>query len=268
MNILKLTAFFGALFILHACEGGGDPNPTLTSSTDLILNKESAVAYYQFSGDLIDALGSYDGVGNFNSYDEDRYGKANESSRYGFSSNGVLFGYANSNFGDLPLSGGNYTFSLWIKVNSSQIAEGINYRLLSKRLTCNEGDFIDMQFSTSAEYPNRIGFELRNDSQSLGNSTGMGVNNLPVDEWVHLTITIDSDNRRGRIYINGEMSVEKNSWAGTNERIRFNEGSELTISRSPCINGSSVRGFEGWVDDLAVFNSVLTDDEIKTLYLK
>lgn len=251
-------------------------NQSITSSTDfevttgdqLAETDPDAIVFYEFNGNLQDELGNYNGTGNFEKYDEDRNGVANSSGFYGFTSNGSLSGNATASFGQVPIStGGVFTISFWIKIRSSSVDEGISYRLLSKRESCQFGDFFDIQFSNSTN-PNRLSMELRNDGQEFGPTVSLGTNNVPVDEWVHIAFIVDSSTRTTTMYLDGAQVEENNAWVDNNERVSFPDEAPLGVSTSPCINNSSTRGYEGLMDDLVIFDRALRENEIKTLAWK
>lgn len=79
------------------------------------------------------------------------------------------------------------------------------------------------------------------------------------DEWTHVVFTIENANdktqtQRGRLYINGQPQGQIENW-------------ELTLGWKPervmLVLGAS---YVGDMDDLAVFNRALKDEEVKTLY--
>ena len=78
---------------------------------------------------------------------------------------------------------------------------------------------------------------------------------LNPDEWAHLTFTYDSEAGRGAIYVNGELDSEKTDQQGPN-------------GNGPILIGARNGGehpFHGLVDDLAIWQSLLEEDQIQAL---
>ncbi|HSH01807.1 MAG TPA: LamG-like jellyroll fold domain-containing protein [Anaerolineae bacterium] len=76
--------------------------------------------------------------------------------------------------------------------------------------------------------------------------------NLPIDEWFHLAITFGSTTR---IYING-VEVDSGSFIAAGNRRYLKIGSN--------INGDDY--FEGYLDDIRSYTTVLSASQIQTLY--
>jgi hypothetical protein len=79
------------------------------------------------------------------------------------------------------------------------------------------------------------------------------------DAWTHVAFTVENANdkaktQRGRLYINGERQGQIENW-------------DLTLGWNPervmLVLGAA---YVGDMDDLAVFNRALTDEEVKALY--
>ena len=78
---------------------------------------------------------------------------------------------------------------------------------------------------------------------------------LNPDEWAHTTFTYDADNNRGAIYVNGVLDSEMNNQQGPNG------GGPLIIGGR---NGGT-ENYVGLIDDLAIWQEVLNDDQIEAL---
>ena len=82
-----------------------------------------------------------------------------------------------------------------------------------------------------------------------------GQQRLNPDEWAHTTFTYDADNNRGAIYVNGVFDSELTNQQGPNG------GGPLIIGAR---NGGG-ESYIGSIDDLAIWQEVLSDDQIEAL---
>jgi hypothetical protein len=82
-----------------------------------------------------------------------------------------------------------------------------------------------------------------------------GQQRLNPDEWAHTTFVYDADNNRGAIYVNGTFDSEMNNQQGPNG------GGQLIIGGR---NGGG-ENYVGLIDDLAIWQEVLNDEQIEAL---
>ena len=82
-----------------------------------------------------------------------------------------------------------------------------------------------------------------------------GSTRLSVDEWAHTTFTYDADADTGAIYVNGVFDSQKPGQLGPNG------GGPLIIGAR---NGGG-ESYIGSIDDLAIWQEVLSDDQIEAL---
>ena len=153
-------------------------------------------------------------------------------------------GYINIQNSDAPTDFGNrdqgvsasYTMACWIKPAASSFN--------GDRFIFGQGNQgIHHGFRGGAIYHAHWGSDFR--GQSI----------LRPDEWAHLTFTYDADSSRGAIYVNGEFDAEMPSQQGPNG------GGSLIIGGR---NGGG-QNFVGLIDDLAIWQEVLEDEQIQTL---
>jgi hypothetical protein len=94
----------------------------------------------------------------------------------------------------------------------------------------------------------------------ISSSTGQyAVNEFPYNQWHFLSLTWSNS---------GEMILEKNNIQVANsssisigESVFFNE---IFIGASPTLNNN--RYFNGYIDDVRVYNYVLTDDDLTQIF--
>ena len=153
-------------------------------------------------------------------------------------------GYINVEGSDAPTDFGNrdqgiaasYTMACWVKPDQAAFS----------------GDaFIFGQGNQGIHH----GFRGGNTYHAHWGSDFSGTLPLNPDEWAHLTFTYDSDLGRGAIYINGEFDSEKTDQTGPNG------GGSIIIGGR---NGG-VQNFQGTIDDLAIWQVALDEDQIKAI---
>lgn len=94
--------------------------------------------------------------------------------------------------------------------------------------------------------------ELHQGFTSLGSTIALSINT-----WYHIACTRDGTNSNGQIYVNG---VIDNTGVGTQT------GSPGTNNLSIGTRTGSTAYFDGFVEDVRVYNAVLGADEILTIY--
>ena len=153
-------------------------------------------------------------------------------------------GYISINSVDVPNDFGNrdqgieasYTMACWIKPDPASFS----------------GDrFYFGQGSQGIHH----GFRGGNLYHAHWGSDFQGQQRLNPDEWAHTTFTYDADNNRGAIYVNGVFDSEMNNQQGPNG------GGALIIGGR---NGGG-ENYVGLIDDLAIWQEVLNDDQIEAL---
>jgi len=85
--------------------------------------------------------------------------------------------------------------------------------------------------------------------------------------WYHLAFVIDQTNQLLKIYYNGAQApltfASDERFAPEDFAYNFNTAGPFTIGSFPALEGfEPIWGFKGHLDDMRVYNRVLTDDEI------
>ncbi|MBU1236886.1 MAG: DUF11 domain-containing protein [Gammaproteobacteria bacterium] len=88
---------------------------------------------------------------------------------------------------------------------------------------------------------------------------------IPLNQWTHIAITMDSTpgNRRQRIYINGVQDANTNNWTGTlaTNSCPFYIGGDIgTNSGCALIPG---RNFRGMIDEASIYDYEMTAAEVQ-----
>ena len=147
------------------------------------------------------------------------------------------------------------TFSFWINKRSASANAGAIY----KRTSGSAGYSIDIFTSGAVSFT--IG-DLFSNNNRIGNDTSSTMN---LNQWYHVAVTYDgSINSSGiKIYFDGvlqPMTSAIDNWGGgsSSNGLDFSLGARET--------GTS-RLLDGKMDEVRMYNRVLTTDEIKQLYL-
>ncbi len=145
------------------------------------------------------------------------------------------------NFTSDPIGTGQLTISMWIKPKSfasSGLGTMIWGNTTRFRLNSSNGkrlEFTSDSFTTSAFAEN---------------------NSMVLNKWSHVVVTRDSSNQ-ANFYINGVLSGTANQSSGT--------PSGTTIG-GVCESSSSSNRFDGMIDDIKIYNTVLSTTNIINLY--
>lgn len=225
------------LFVLGVSLGANAQIPT----TDLI-------CYYPFTTNANNMSGTGNNHGTENNiiYVADRAG--NPSSAI------YLNNFdASIDFGDVPITTPNFTLSYWMAYNAISNGE---VRLMSKRGACVAGNFFDISVSAHA-----TNMECYADAgtSNLNSNAGETIN---PSEWIHVAYVVDSVGQETRKYINGVLESSK-PWNG--QAYTIDNAYSLILGYSSCIDGVTVRRYEGLFDDFRIYSAVLSAQEIESL---
>jgi len=211
------------------------------------------VGYWPFCGNANDESGNgNDGVVNGATLTEDRFGVSGQAFYFNGQEDRIEIGNSSS------LSPTSLSISAWIKVPSSNIANGYT-SLIAKwwqGLSCeNNSDSYLLYIDNSVN--SIIGASQYNTSSPTFLSSD--VNSIETDQWYHLTFIHDELDGQ-LLYLNGNL-IASNGISGalcpTTNNLFFG-----------CDNnqGTLWRFFNGFLDDIGIWNRALTAEEIALLY--
>jgi hypothetical protein len=244
----------------NVCPGGS----TTLTSTDLnnisstnCLNASSQLqiglqAFYPFCGNANDiSESSLNGTVVGATLTSDRFGNLN--SAYSFGQNQQI---------NIPNTSGKNTYPLTISLwyNPSALTTGQNGNLFSKYTVASWNGFglgfFDHTFAGQgiAAAP----FYLRDTSNrviGLYNEPAFNQSNVHFNTWYNVVFTLDANG--GKIYLNGQL-IDTHNWTGT-------------AGPSNCgdlwkIGGKWDYWFNGKIDDVAIWNRVLSPIEVQEIY--
>ena len=186
------------------------------------------IAYYPFNGNVNDASGNgYSGYLNGPTYGTNRFGAINSALKF----NGINNTFVVTN---LPLLNESFSYSAWIRIagpNSYDLESFGANQFWNFSFAYNENQF--------ALYDNV------NHSWFCGN---VGTTS-PINSWIQVVITYDNTNLE-QIYYNGAL-MNHNIVQLPISGLGYNQ---LYVGTD---NGAQDQAFNGWIDDIRIFNHAL-----------
>ncbi len=218
---------------------------SFTTSSEIPL--DGLVAYYPFNGNAIDETGNgHDGaiIGEV-ALCEDRKGNVNSAYRF----SGEPFNYISvEDAVDLHLS--TFTLNAWMYIDADDYS--INAFLICKGRDVNDGSYCLRIHDVNAQ-------------NYYGGINGAGVEELPeVRVWHMLTGTVQGD--QAKFYIDGVLMDEKtlsSSFEYNNE-----ESMALGMHYYSGVPDFYTYPLLGMLDDVRIYNRVLTIEEIQALFVE
>jgi alpha-tubulin suppressor-like RCC1 family protein/Leucine-rich repeat (LRR) protein len=217
---------------------------TVTSLIPTYIPSNGLIAYYPFTGNANDASGNgYNGTVTGAVLITDKEG--NPNSAYSF--DGVN-SYIDAVIATIPQNNAPRTISGWFKTNSPNFAEN-NYSTIF-----NYGNLSTTQrFALSIYSKGYLDFITASDFSN--NDLGVQ-NNYLNNTWYFFTITYDGT--KVSLFVDGNYIDGKNITLNTINKT-FRIGKRITgDTYNECFKGS--------IDDIGIWNRVLTPDEITLLY--
>ncbi len=256
---------------LTSSEGGAFDGKTLTfitGSTPVTPPQvDHQVAFWRFNGNTNDYMGMQSTVVEKLSYDVDRHGESNAAGSFNGEGD-ILEIEANDNLINKDL-----TISMWVKIDTSDYS--------STRYLLGTGVENGYYFEVLSRFEN-VSFTTRNDNGDGTADVQWGEESaipLPTrdDIWTQLVITTGNDGFR-RIYIDGTMIAEydlgtkgiefDDTIDGINANLAFGYVCSTTSTGTDwaIYEDDKSSTYKGMLDDIRVFDIVLTQAEITTLY--
>ena len=213
--------------LLAGC-GGDDTTPAPAPQAGSAPT-DNMIAYYPFSGNANDNVGSYNGVVSGASLVADRFGVANSAYHFNGTNSVITAPQLNT--------GTNLTVAAWVKMDA--INTGLNFIVGNVNVTpgfyvFQNGDRLGLSISVPS-------------TNSAFSSTGKLANT-----WYHVVGTYDGTDIK--CYVNGVLE-------GTT-----NHPGTISTSSNLLFGNFSSSFWPGTLDDVRIYNRVLTQAEITALY--
>jgi hypothetical protein len=223
----------------------------LCPTTEVYANlQDGLAAYYPFNGDANDESGNGNhGAVNGATLTIDRFGDADKS--YAFNGNS----YIDCGNDDSVNIAGDLTLSAWVKVNNPQLL--VSRQVLVGKFGSHVGSPEDNQYLMGIEPGPTIIFHPY--SEAGVELVEWSYPNWPANKWVHIVSTYEETSDIGRIYFNGEFKAEL--LLGANPYVT---NINLTLGATPY--DIAPLFLDGFLDDVRIYNRVLSSDEVGELY--
>jgi len=210
----------------------------------------SVVALYHLDGDSVDSSGN-GANGNDTGMTYPMAGKFEEAGRF-------VNTYPNNDasiVSDLGVNLSTYTINLWI--NSSTTQANIHSGIISSGAWNTNGNFYLEANNYSAL--NKASWQTYGEVADVALVSTSTI--ISTDGWKMFTFTNDAATKIQRLYINGTLdtSTTKTTLQSLTTNTDFYIGTWKV--------GANYRGLvSGYIDEVAIFNTVLSSTEISTLY--
>jgi len=218
----------------------------VASSGDAVCNTDSVdpfgdsngVALYSLDYDASEASGSYDGTPT--DVDFGVGGQINYGARFNGSSSSIETGISSLT--------NNFTISMWLNLES--FVNSKNAWIFSNWDSTTQ----DIYFAVHPNGQLELGIDGRTGTNIFGSSGTFTLNT-----WHHFSLTMN--NGTYDLYFNGTQLDS----SGTTTNTTFNSGSNFKIGNSPRAS-ASYTAWNGSIDQVRIFSSALTSDQVSTLY--
>jgi len=237
---------------------------TLTSEL-----KTNLVSWYDLGTNVEDSHGSNDGTNNGatinTGYTSSPSGVA-DPLNYGevYGGNAVSFDGTNdyidtgnafqSTFRD------SFSVSMWVKPDDGQPSAESSF--FGTRNSTSQ-DWIQSNLHTDG----KVSFFYRSDNDTAEAKTSSAVFANGVTSWTHITYVADDSDDQLKIYVNGSIVSVTNGGLGSITMADWTSSDELFIGARDN-NGTAEKFFDGSINNVKIFNTVLTQDQVRELYTK
>ena len=242
---MKKTILFLALGFLLTSQ-------TLFAQVPSYVPTNGLVGYWPFNGNANDESGNgNNGTVNEAVLTSDRNGYTNSAYSYDGLNDYIQVPHSSS----ISITG-DITMSAWVKTNGSN---GQNYQtIISKRET-----YWTTEYGTALSYHNSV---IHNTKFLSARALGMGNqeqgwSSTPYiyNAWEHWVVTIS--NSQMKIYKNGILDQIQ-----AFSLIPVNQNGPLLFGKNTLADNTNSEQFNGDIDDIAIYNRALTDQEVTNLY--
>ncbi len=232
---------------------GENPLSVTLEQTDNNIPTDGLVAYYPFNGNANDESGNgNDGIVHGASLAIDRFG--NENSAYSFDGDDDFI--VVQDVAELRLNGTDFTLSCWIYLESHN--GSYNSAILSKRKTGNNSGWMwTICGKVTGDYMGKTSFAV----SGGGDPMGFSDNCVSLGNWYYLTTKYEKTSQKVSFYLNGVLDTMASCISTPNGNISEN----LFIGKDTSTSTNGYH-FEGFIDDIRIYDRALPQDEITALY--
>jgi Leucine-rich repeat (LRR) protein len=231
MKIKLLFLFLLASLLTYA------QNPSIPTNVPT----NGLIAYYPFTGNANDVSGNgSNGIATDIAPTADRFGINNCAYSFNGTSSNI-----EANVINYPLKGESRTITGWFKADTPTASQEVNFCLL------NYGNISDPNYWFKISFYRKGYLDIQFDSQTFSSQE-----NYFNNKWIFFAMTFDDASNTYSLYINGVYKMGGAADLYTNGANNF-----FRIGRNKLNNF-----FEGSIDDIGIWNRVLTQEELSGLY--
>ena len=234
------------------------PSSLFSQTLPSYLPTNGLVAWYPFNGNANDESGNgNDLTSNDITYLEDRNNVINQCAFF----NGTSAFASRLNEPNLQMS--SFTLSTWVNTNIIQSGGGL-YSGESQTIA----GYLPQDWYTGPSYKQWL---FTNDNSRLGSRMWTyqtswqdiftNSNSITVNSWFNVTSSFDSISQLHSLYVNGQLIEAISSTLEYTNQIGFFVGATFENQ-----NNALSDFFHGKIDDIAIYNRALTQEEITALY--
>jgi hypothetical protein len=233
------------------------------SNTSFAIQESGLILHLPFSGSAIDEIDSDNfGIVNGATLQYDRFNNANESYFFNginnyISMNNSLLGAFNSN--------DSFSVSFWVKVYS--IPNKDPWKLESALIEKFSNDINRGWFQWGIGITRSGNIQCRVGESMNGDTSISSQSKLTLNIWTYVVVEYNHTENRIKLYVNGIKENEAvNSYLGSeinDSSLQIGRGRVAFSHKNGVIHG---RYFNGAIDDIRIYNRVLSDLEIQSLY--
>ncbi|PKB16830.1 LamG-like jellyroll fold domain-containing protein [Flavobacterium sp. 5] len=211
------------------------------SSQNLNIPENGLLAYYSFTGNANDTSGKgNNGIATDVTPTADRFGNSNSAYSFNGTSSNI-----EADIADYPLKGEARTITGWFKTTTPVNSAEVDFSLL------NYGNINDPNYWFNISFYRKGYLNIQFDSKIVQSQE-----NYFNNQWTFFALTFDDSNNTYSLYINGVFKMGGAASLYTNGLNNF-----FRIGRNKLNNY-----FEGSIDDIGIWNRVLTQEEIAGLF--
>lgn len=151
-----------------------------------------------------------------------------------------------------------FSVSMWVKPDDGQPSAESSF--FGTRNSTSQ-DWIQSNLHTDG----KVSFFYRSDNDTAEAKTSSAVFANGVTSWTHITYVADDSDDQLKIYVNGSIVSVTNGGLGSITMADWTSSDELFIGARDN-NGTAEKFFDGMINDVSIWSSALTANEVTALY--
>ena len=208
---------------------------------------DGLVGYWPFNGNANEESGNLEhGIVNNVTLTENRFGE--QECAYYFNGSDSYIDLGNN------ISFKNFTLSIWFKADTFPTESPSDYHTIISSISNNHPDFRGMTMQIRKEQDIAI-------AMGDGNSWNDQISSTKIDlnVWNHITYLYDSEKDTTKLFLNGNLEF-------VYHQTGFIEVDSQHVFIGARPNDQPVYHFDGIIDDVRIYNRVLNNNEISSIY--